>query len=47
MIYLLVVKLISEGACSNTNCWITKRVGELVIDKFKPFQPYNESAISL
>jgi hypothetical protein len=32
MIYLLVVKLISEGTCSDTNCWITERGGESVIE---------------
>jgi hypothetical protein len=27
MIYLSVVKRISEGTCSDTNCWITERGG--------------------
>jgi hypothetical protein len=31
MIYLSVVKLISEGTYSDTNCWITERGGESVI----------------
>jgi hypothetical protein len=31
MIYLSVVKLILEGTCSDTNCWITERGDELVI----------------
>jgi hypothetical protein len=31
MIYLSVVKLISEGTCSDTNCWIIERRGESVI----------------
>jgi hypothetical protein len=31
MIYLLVVKLISEGTSSDTNCWITERGGESII----------------
>jgi hypothetical protein len=31
MIYLSVVKLISEGTWSDTNCWITKRGGESII----------------
>jgi hypothetical protein len=33
MIYLSVVKLISEGTCSDTNCWIIERGGESVIEK--------------
>jgi hypothetical protein len=37
MIYLSVVKLISEGTCSDTNCWITERGGESVIEKSNPF----------
>jgi hypothetical protein len=37
MIYLSVVKLISEGTYSNTDCWITERGGESVIEKFNPF----------
>jgi hypothetical protein len=37
MIYLSVVKLISEGTCSDTNCWITERGGESIIEKFNPF----------
>jgi hypothetical protein len=37
MIYLSVVKLISEGTCSDTKCWITERGDELVIEKFNPF----------
>jgi hypothetical protein len=37
MIYLSVVKLISEGTCSDTNCWITERGSESVIEKFNPF----------
>jgi hypothetical protein len=32
MIYLSVVKLISEGTFSDTNCWITERGVELVIE---------------
>jgi hypothetical protein len=39
MIYLSVVKLISEGTCSDTNCWITERGGESVIEQFNPFSP--------
>jgi hypothetical protein len=31
MIYLSVVKLISEGICSDTNCWITESGGESII----------------
>jgi hypothetical protein len=31
IIYLSVVKLISEGTCFDTNCWITERGGESVI----------------
>jgi hypothetical protein len=31
MIYLSVVKLISEGTCSDTNCWITERGRESII----------------
>jgi hypothetical protein len=31
MIYLSMVKLISEGTFSDTNCWITESGGELVI----------------
>jgi hypothetical protein len=31
MIYLLVVKLIFEGTCSDTNCWIIERGGESII----------------
>jgi hypothetical protein len=37
MIYLSVVKLISERTCSDSNCWITKRGSESVIEKFNPF----------
>jgi hypothetical protein len=37
MIYLSVVKLISEGTFYETNCWITERGGELVIEKFNIF----------
>jgi hypothetical protein len=37
MIYLSMVKLISEGTCSNTNCWITERGGESIIEKFNHF----------
>jgi hypothetical protein len=37
MIYLSVVKLISEGTFYDTNCWITERGGESVIEKFNPF----------
>jgi hypothetical protein len=39
MIYLLVLKLIYERTCSDTNCWITERGGggELVIEKSNPF----------
>jgi hypothetical protein len=37
MIYLSVVKLISEGTFSDTNCWITERGGESVIGKFNLF----------
>jgi hypothetical protein len=33
MIYLSVVKLIFEGTCSNTNCWITERGSESVMEK--------------
>jgi hypothetical protein len=29
------------------SCWITERGGESVIEKFKPFQPYNASVISV
>jgi hypothetical protein len=47
MIYLSVVKLISEGAYSDTNCWITEKRGESVIEKFNPFKPYNPSVISM
>jgi hypothetical protein len=39
MIYLSMVKLISEGTLSDTNCWITERGGESVIEKFNPFSP--------
>jgi hypothetical protein len=31
MIYLSVVKMISEGTCSDTNCWITERGGKSII----------------
>jgi hypothetical protein len=31
MIYLSMVKLISEGTCSDTNCWIIERGVESVI----------------
>jgi hypothetical protein len=31
MIYLSMVKLISKGALSDTNCWITERGDESVI----------------
>jgi hypothetical protein len=31
MIYLSLVKLISEGTCSDSNCWITERGDEYVI----------------
>jgi hypothetical protein len=37
MIYLSVVKLISEGTFSDTNCWITERGGESVIEQFNSF----------
>jgi hypothetical protein len=37
MVYLLVVKLISEGTSSDTNYWITERGGELVIEKCNSF----------
>jgi hypothetical protein len=37
MIYLLVVKLISKGTYFDTNCWITERGGESVIEQFNPF----------
>jgi hypothetical protein len=37
MIYLLVVKLISEGTYSDTNCWITEMGGESVIEQSNPF----------
>jgi hypothetical protein len=37
MIYLSMDKLISEGTCSETKCWITKRGGESVIEQFNPF----------
>jgi hypothetical protein len=47
MIYLSVVKLISEGACSDTNCWITERRDESIIEKYYPFKPYNPSFISM
>jgi hypothetical protein len=32
MFNLSVVKLISEGTFSDTNCWITKRGGESIIE---------------
>jgi hypothetical protein len=32
MIYLSVVKLISKGTFSDTNCWITERGDESIID---------------
>jgi hypothetical protein len=47
IIYLSVVKLISEGACSDTNCWITERRDESVIEKSNHFKPYNPSVISM
>jgi hypothetical protein len=47
MIYLSVVKLISKGTYYDTNCWITKRGGESVIEKSNPFKPYNASVISM
>jgi hypothetical protein len=37
MIYLSMVKLISKGTYFDTNCWITERRGELVIEKSNPF----------
>jgi hypothetical protein len=38
MIYLSLVKLISEGTCSDTNCWITEGGGgESLIEKFNLF----------
>jgi hypothetical protein len=37
MIYLSVVKLISEGTFFDTNCWITERGGESVIEQSNPF----------
>jgi hypothetical protein len=37
MIYLSVVKLISEGTFSDTNCWITERGGESIIEQFNFF----------
>jgi hypothetical protein len=37
MIYLSVVKLIYEGTFSDTNCWITERGGESIIEKFNHF----------
>ena len=33
MINLLVVKLIFEGTCSDTNCWITERGGGWIINR--------------
>jgi hypothetical protein len=37
MIYFSVVKLISEGTCYDTNCWIIERGGESIIEQFNPF----------
>jgi hypothetical protein len=37
MIYLSMVKLIFEGTCSDTKCWITEREGESVIDQSNIF----------
>jgi hypothetical protein len=37
MIYLSVVKLISEGTCSDSNCCIIERGGESIIEKFNHF----------
>jgi hypothetical protein len=34
---LPVVKLFPEGTNSDTNCWITERGDESVIEKFNPF----------
>jgi hypothetical protein len=37
MIYLSMVKMIYEGTFSDTNCWITERRSESVIEEFNPF----------
>jgi hypothetical protein len=37
MIFLSVIKLISEGTHSDTNCWITESGGEYVIEKYNLF----------
>jgi hypothetical protein len=47
MIYLSVVKLVSEGTCYDTNCWITERGGGSIIEQSNPFQPKNASVISM
>jgi hypothetical protein len=47
MIYLSAVKQIYEGTFYDTNCWITERGVESVIEKSNPFQPQNASVISM
>jgi hypothetical protein len=37
MIYISLVKLISEGTCFDTNCWISEMEGESAIEKYNPF----------